>query len=113
MDKIKEIRKFLNPYKLECPGAIRVSPYYNKGKFHNVTLHIGDCARSVNLEFQADDNYSSITERKRDLKNSIAKADILLKAITEIRDALVATTLELNEQDERNKRKKKKNEKTA
>ncbi len=107
MAKIKETRSFLNPIRLDCPGVIKVSPYYDKDTLSSITLTLADCSRTINLEFDFDDKYVSLKARKFNLKNSIGKAKLLKDKIDMIYEALLAVELKPNDQDARIKKIKK------
>lgn len=117
MKKLKHERQFLN-LTSSMPGCIIVSPYYgNDGKkdeyLDSVTLKIGDCNRTIALDFDADSSYQSMKERKYNLKNSLHKIRKLKAAILKIEEVLEAVELKENDTDKalkENKKKKKKSQ---
>lgn len=57
-------------------------------------VHITDCSRSINLEFNTYSDYdddmtpASKAARRKDLKDSIAKADVLVSEFTVVKEYL-------------------------
>lgn len=95
MKKAKDIRKFLNPLNLDEPGALSTSWFYNKdsGQLDSVTLRIGDCSRTLVLEFDGDCVWSDYASKLKQLKNSIAKAKLIRDTADEILQELLKVKL--------------------
>lgn len=88
-------REFLNPIIIDRPGAITVSYHYNNHskQFTNIQLSIGDCSRTIHIEFELDESYLDIGNKKEGFENSKLKIDILKKHVDEIHAAIHATVL--------------------
>ena len=91
----KDIRKFLNPYNPDEPGAITTSWCYNKDsdQVDSISLRIGDCSRTISLEFNGDSRWDSTPGKIKQLKNSIAKAKLIRDTVDDILQELLKVKL--------------------
>lgn len=103
------VRKFLNKHHQHSTGFVWiVVPQTDPNKPHDrcdIEFRIADCSRQIDLDF---DMYSP-----EDRRNSLYKADLLLDAVTQFRDALLEECAIADERDAIAAEERKKNKKPA
>lgn len=103
----KDKREFLNKDQVTMPGAIALKYSYNTDYDENsidlsgLSINIGDCTRTIRIDFDFNYCYSNLKERKVELAAAKSKIDILKKYIDEAHAAIHGVELKPNRCDER------------